>query len=61
MHLILQLSFIYKHRVLIESILKNVYYFEMNGLDRLTKRDLIPFWHEFIIRFEQELVLKRKK
>ena len=54
-------DFIYKHRVLIESILKNVYYFEMNGLDRLTKRDLIPFWHEFIIRFEQELVLKRKK
>ena len=54
-------DFIYKHRVLIESILKNVYYFEMNGLDRLTKRDLIPFWHEFIIRFEQELVLKREK
>ena len=54
-------DFIYKHRVLIESILKNVYYFEMNGLDRLTKRDLIPFWHEFIIRFEQEIKKKKKK
>lgn len=53
-------DFIYKHRLLIEPVLENVYYFEMNGLDRLTRRDLIPFWHEFIIRFEEELVFKRK-
>ena len=53
--------FIYKNRLIIESILENTYYFEMNGLDRLTKRDLFPFWHEFIIRFEQELFLRENK
>lgn len=54
-------NLIFKHKDLIESIFRNIYYFEMNGLDRLTRRDFTPFWNEFVIRFEQELMFKRNR
>lgn len=52
-------KFIYSNKLIIDPILKNVFYFEMNGVDRLTKREFIPFWNEFIIQFEQELMRKK--
>lgn len=48
-------KFIYKNKNILEPMLNNVNYFEMNGVDRLTKRDFSIFFHEFILSYEQEI------
>ncbi|MET2134624.1 hypothetical protein [Enterococcus faecium] len=47
-------KFIYANKNILEPMLNNVNYFEINGVDRLTKREFSVFFHEFILSYEQE-------
>lgn len=47
-------KFIYRNADLLEPILTNLHYFELNGVDKLTRRDFTPFFHEFILKYEDE-------
>lgn len=47
-------KFIYNNKDILETFLSNINYFEMNGVDRLTKRDFSIFFNEFILSYEQE-------
>lgn len=47
-------KFIYKNKELLEPFLSNIHYFELNGVDKLTRRDFTPFFQEFILKYEAE-------